>query len=310
MDPNGWIAPCQLPAEGWRTVSYLEDSINFNFRNWLSGHISQSCQSGQENSFRDLLIFIHFQQLHTWQGPSACIKQHFGSQKLCIPFHPWHSPQKPWLSRSWLSRGAILGRSFLSQEGMTTIHRNPPQPAAHHQCHTSVASVHPELFWPSVIQNSCWETNITMENHHFQWENPLYNSYVKLPEVITITGLTKIVFQSQLVESKWTWVARSKICSNIIRFFQMLRHLFSTAPCASGMIWHDGAAWEMKSRQAPKTDPWRRWHMKPAMAWGATLPSGCGSKLGPPKNDHGSFLAESSKFEIENWEFWPMPLSL
>ena len=187
---------------------------------------------------------------------------------------------------------------------------NPPQSAAHHQCHTSVASVHPELFWPSVIQNSCWETNITMENHHFQWENPLYNSYVKLPEVITITGLTKIVFQSQLVESKWTWVARSKICSNIIRFFQMLRHLFSTAPCASGMIWHDGAAWEMKSRQAPKTDPWRRWHMKPAMAWGATLPSGCGSKLGPPKNDHGSFWAESSKFEIENWEFWPMPLSL
>ena len=73
MDPNGWIAPCQLPAEGWRTVSYLEDYINFTFRNWLSGHISQSCQSGQENSFRDLLIFIHVQQLHTWPGPSACI---------------------------------------------------------------------------------------------------------------------------------------------------------------------------------------------------------------------------------------------
>ena len=29
-------------------------------------------------------------------------------------------------------------------------------------------------------------TNIAMENHHFEWENPLYmvifNSYVKLPE--------------------------------------------------------------------------------------------------------------------------------
>ena len=143
-------------------------------------------------------IFNSYTAGNSWQGPSDCIKQYFGSQKLCIP--------ETLVESLLVESGAILGRSFLSQEGMTTIHHTPQStttsgtPSVPHLCGLCAS----RAFLPSVIQNSCWETNITMENHHFQWENPLYNSYVKLPEVITITGLTQIVFQSQLVESKWT----------------------------------------------------------------------------------------------------------
>ena len=37
-----------------------------------------------------------------------------------------------------------------------------------------------------VMKCTLWQTNITIENHHVLWENPLqmaiFNSYVKLPE--------------------------------------------------------------------------------------------------------------------------------
>ena len=47
-------------------------------------------------------------------------------------------------------------------------------------------------------------SHITMENHHFQWVNPLFqcaifNSYVKLPEGTIFWGKTSRYFKSQVI---------------------------------------------------------------------------------------------------------------